>query len=96
MSFTTIWTFKVKPEAVEEFRDYMKTELVNTRRFDGCENATSLSGADDPSTMVFVVRWSNRSNYDAYLAWRKSTGDNARTNSLVESGSAMLFEAAGF
>jgi len=95
MSVTTIWTFKVKPDAVDEMHDYMKSELTNTRRFKGCEEASSLVGADDPTAMVFVVRWSERGNYEAYLAWRKSTGDNAKTNSLIESGSAVLYEAAG-
>lgn len=94
MTVVTIWEFDVKKEALVEMREYLAEELVNTRKFKGCQGVTSLSGHDDPNILMFVVSWADKTAYEEYTEWRKGRGDRQKMNSLVNSGSARLFDPA--
>ena len=58
------------PELVE----LLKSALVETRAFSGCEAVEVFSNADDPDSVILWETFAKRSDHEAYLAWRMETG----------------------
>ncbi len=52
----------------------LKTALVDTRAFDGCESIEVFTDADNPDTVVLWEHFETRAHHEAYLAWRVETG----------------------
>ena len=76
MAETVIVTLELalKPEAVEDFCTQIPTMLDETRKFPGFVNITIRRHMDDPNRVVFVEEWAARSDYEAYVEFRTSTG----------------------
>lgn len=75
MSVLAILNFKLKPENVDDLKNWFKNELQHTRAFDGCNELTVHRNQDDPNNLVIVESWESRSHYEKYLAWRVERGD---------------------
>jgi|TARA_Y100000588_G_C13547632_1_gene624760 quinol monooxygenase YgiN len=52
----------------------LKTALVDTRAFDGCESIEVYVDADQPDTVILWEKFATRAHHEAYLAWRVETG----------------------
>ena len=63
----------VKPECVDELREMLKAALPDTRSYDGCHGVTGFVN-EDGRTMLFTERWTSKSHYVQYLAWRTENG----------------------
>lgn len=61
---------EIKPEKVEEFRDFMMSALPDTAAFPGCEYTHLVQSFDDPTKFYFFERWRSKDDCDKYLAWR--------------------------
>ncbi len=75
MSVLVLLEMNVKPENVEDIRNFFRDKLHHTRGFDGCNGLTVHRNQDDPNTMVAVEDWDSRQHYEKYLAWRTERGD---------------------
>jgi len=52
----------------------LKSALVDTRAFDGCESIEVYVDADEPDTVTLWEKFATRAHHEAYLAWRVETG----------------------
>ena len=52
----------------------LKSALVDTRAFDGCESIEVYVDADKPDTVILWEKFATRAHHEAYLAWRVETG----------------------
>lgn len=53
---------------------HLQQNLPDTRASEGCRNLELYIDQDDPDLVSFSMRWDSRERYEAYLAWRASTG----------------------
>jgi quinol monooxygenase YgiN len=74
MSVVVLLDFRVKPDVVEEAREFFKKILPETRAYAGCEGLDVYSNADDPTNIVFYERWQSREHYQKYFSWRTGNG----------------------
>ncbi len=75
MSVLVLLEVSLKPENVNDFTNFMKNELHDTRGFDGCNGLTVHKNQDDSNNMVIVEDWDSRQQYEKYLSWRTERGD---------------------
>jgi quinol monooxygenase YgiN len=52
----------------------LKSALVETRAFEGCESVEVYTDADAPDRVVLWEKFAKRANHEAYMAWRTETG----------------------
>ncbi len=52
----------------------LKSALVDTRAFDGCESIEVYVDADEPDKVILWEKFATRAHHEAYLAWRVETG----------------------
>ena len=57
-----------------ELLELLKGALVETRAWAGCEAVEVFSNADDPDLVILWETFAQRSDHEAYLAWRIETG----------------------
>lgn len=74
MSVVVLLEIKVKPEAVNEVKAFLKDVLPDTRSYAGCQGIDIYNNADDATNFVFYERWDSREHYQKYLSWRTETG----------------------
>ena len=67
----------------------LKSALVDTRAFDGCESIEVYVDLDQPDKVVLWEKFASRAHHEAYLAWRVETG-------LLEMLAPILAEATEF
>ena len=83
MSVLVLLEVSLKPENVDDFMNFMKSELRHTRGFDGCNGLTVHKNQDDSNNMVIVEDWDSRQQYEKYLAWRTERGDLEKLAALL-------------
>jgi quinol monooxygenase YgiN len=74
MSTVVLLDFRVKPDAIEETKKFLKKILPDTRAYPGCEGLDVYTNADDPTNFVFHERWQSKEHYQKYFAWRTENG----------------------
>ena len=52
----------------------LKSALVDTRAFDGCESIEVYVDAAAPDQVILWEKFATRAHHEAYLAWRVETG----------------------
>ena len=71
-----------KPELAEQLKAGFGQNLIGTRAFAGCEEASALVDQDDPNRVVVLMQWESRSSYEAYLQMRSDVGGMDRINAV--------------
>jgi quinol monooxygenase YgiN len=74
MSVHVTTELKTKPEHTEEVVAALSEALPHSLEHDGCEAIHLRRDQDDPSHIVSFTQWTNRRDYENYLAWRTETG----------------------
>lgn len=82
MSVKVILELNLKPEVVEAVKDGFAATLVDTRKFEGCEEISIIQSEDDPNKLLILEQWETRANYEAYLKWRTERGDMDNLNAI--------------
>lgn len=59
-----------RDDVVRFFREMFK----ETRVFPGCEAVELYTVEGSPDDVVIIDRWTDRSDFDRYFAWRAETG----------------------
>lgn len=68
--------FQIRPEKVEEFKDFMQAYLPGTLSYPGCKYSHLMQDQNDSARFWFVERWQSRAAEREYVAWRMSTPDS--------------------
>ncbi len=74
MTITVIFEGKAKATTIEKVKIKLRRWLVDTRKYKGCEQLTTVINQDDPLMIVMIERWQTRQHYKNYLQWREETG----------------------
>jgi quinol monooxygenase YgiN len=74
MSHTVIAEFPCAPGKGAEFLSLLLPALADTRAFAGCQLVETYVDQDKPDLIVLWEKWAQRSNQEAYMAWRAETG----------------------
>ena len=73
MSVMVSLEMKFKPESAEKMLETMKTILVDTRGFEGCQELKSYYEAETHSLLLIEI-WESAAAQQAYLGWRVESG----------------------
>ena len=63
----------VKEDKLEEFFDYMREVLVDTRAYEGCIGLKTYHVVGT-STILLIEEWEKMENQESYMNWRVETG----------------------
>ena len=63
----------VKKERIEDFFDYLRDVLVDTRAYEGCIRLETYHEMEN-STVLLIEEWEKIENQEAYMQWRAETG----------------------
>jgi quinol monooxygenase YgiN len=74
MSVHVTTELRTKPEHTEEVVAALSEALPHSLEHGGCEAIHLRRDQDDPSHIVSFTQWTNRRDYESYLAWRTETG----------------------
>ncbi len=77
-----------------ELLEILKGALVETRAWDGCEAVEVFSNADDPDLVILWETFAQRSDHEAYLAWRIETGLPEALGPYLSGGLEVTYLAA--
>jgi quinol monooxygenase YgiN len=77
MSVVVIVELPIKPDRAEAFRKALPAMLPDTRSRPGCELVECSVSQDQPGLFVFVEKWAERADHEAYLQWRIDRGEFA-------------------
>lgn len=74
MSIAIIVEAKLKPETLEEAKQFFVDNLPDTRNFDGNEGISMNLDEEDPTLMFLVEKWASKEHYEKYHHWREGNG----------------------
>tara|TARA_B100000886_G_scaffold340421_1_gene309859 strand:- start:363 stop:656 length:294 start_codon:yes stop_codon:yes gene_type:complete len=63
----------VKKERIEDFFEYLRNVLVDTRAYNGCIRLETYLEIEN-STVLLIEEWDRIENQEAYMQWRAETG----------------------
>lgn len=89
-------TVTVRLTAALQTPDAVLNELAGalpiTRQREGCRSVKTFVSQDAPRVVTLIQEWDTRQQFEAYIAWRQSTGDLARLLSLTQDGDGATTE----
>ena len=63
----------VKKERIEDFFDYLRDILVDTRAYEGCIRLDTYHEMEN-SKVLLIEEWEKIENQESYMQWRIKTG----------------------
>jgi quinol monooxygenase YgiN len=62
------------PGKAKEVDDFFVAILPDTRAYKGCRSVHAYRHRTDENRMILIEEWDSLADYDAYFAWRNSSG----------------------
>ena len=63
----------VKKERIEDFFNYLRDILVDTRAYEGCIRLETYHDMEN-SKVLLIEEWEKIENQESYMKWRTETG----------------------
>ena len=63
----------VKKDRIEDFFDYLRDILVDTRAYEGCIRLDTYHEMEN-SKVLLIEEWEKIENQESYMQWRNETG----------------------
>tara|TARA_Y100001936_G_scaffold19487_1_gene16507 strand:- start:985 stop:1278 length:294 start_codon:yes stop_codon:yes gene_type:complete len=63
----------VKKERIEDFFNYLRDVLVDTRAYEGCIRLETYHDMEN-SKVLLIEEWEKIENQESYMQWRTETG----------------------
>ncbi|MAV32099.1 MAG: antibiotic biosynthesis monooxygenase [Gammaproteobacteria bacterium] len=82
---------KIKTEKRDEFLEWFKAQLPDTRNYDGCSELSLCTLAAEPAAVDVISKWESQEKYDTYLAWREEEGTLTTLGSFVSEDPVFRF-----
>ena len=73
MTIFALVEFKVKENKLNEFLDFTKQVLPDTRNYEGCVYLKSTVSLDGQK-VVLIEEWETKEHHEKYLKWRLDNG----------------------
>ena len=73
MSILVNLEIPVKKERIEDFFNYLRDILVDTRAYEGCIRLETYHDMEN-SKVLLIEEWEKIENQESYMQWRTETG----------------------
>ena len=73
MSLLVNLEIPVKKERIEDFFNYLRDILVDTRAYEGCIRLETYHDMEN-SKVLLIEEWEKIENQESYMQWRTETG----------------------
>ena len=83
MSIGIIVEARLKPETLEEAKQFFIDILPDTRNFEGNEGISMNLDEDDNTIMFLIEKWESKAHYEKYHHWRESNGSLDQIRSFL-------------
>jgi quinol monooxygenase YgiN len=83
MSTLVTTEFFAQPGRGDDVASLLIEILGESLQYDGCEIIRIVRDQDDPDHVAGVTQWTERHNYDDYLAWRTEHGFTATFEAML-------------
>ena len=74
MSVIVTLELTVKPERLQELKDFFEAVLPDTRAYDGFEGIHVTQDVTDENRVVLIQYWASKEHFEKYITWRTETG----------------------
>jgi quinol monooxygenase YgiN len=74
MTAIVLFDIQIQTNKLGQLQDMLRTALVDTANFEGCQGIYPLRNEDDPYNVVLRQLWDSRAHFESYVAWREKTG----------------------
>jgi len=81
----------VQSDKVEELKAFLKADLPDTGRFEGCQAVSIYQDEDVPASIVVWGTWDSRGHFEKYLAWRTARGDQEALGAMLAEPPAVSY-----
>jgi quinol monooxygenase YgiN len=75
--------FFARPGRVDDVANLLIEILGESLQWEGCETIRIVRDQDDPDHVAGVTQWTERRNFEEYLAWRTERGDSATFEAML-------------
>jgi quinol monooxygenase YgiN len=75
--------FYAQPERGDDVANLLIEILGESLEFEGCEIIRIARNQDDPDHVAGVTQWTERTNFEDYLAWRTEHGFTASFEAML-------------
>ena len=96
MSIGIIVEARLKPETLEEAKQFFIDNLPDTRNFDGNQGISMNLDEDDPTLMFLIEKWESKAHYEKYHHWRESNGSLDQIRSFLARKTKRKFHRNNF
>ena len=86
MSIGIVVEARLKPETVEEAKQFFIDNIADTRNFEGCEGVNVFVDEEDSTIMFLVEIWKSKEHYEKYHHWRLENGSLDQIRSFLDGG----------
>ena len=90
MSTLVLLEVTAKADCVDAVKEFFRTHLPDTRKYDGCQELTGYEH-EDGNIIVQVQHWDSKEHYQKYLAWRVESGVLAELEPLLDGDPSIRF-----
>ena len=73
MSIIATVSLSIKKEAVEEFKNFFKEIIPDTRSYQGCQGVQLYQSKESPTKFTIHAKWDSEEAQKKYLTWRMET-----------------------
>jgi len=91
MSIVATLRLPVQSDKVEQLKAFLKADLPDTRRFEGCQAVSIYQDEDVPASIVVWGTWDSRVHFEKYLAWRTARGDQEALGAMLAGNLAVSY-----
>lgn len=93
MSVDVIFSLQVNHDNREELLSIFAAIFPDTRNYPGCQGVVVTSNEDDVHNIVILEKWNQRSDHEAYLAWRTERGEIEKLAGLLSAAPSITYLA---
>ena len=83
MSVVAIAHLSIKEELTEEFKNYLKETLPDTRSFEGCQGIQLYENKESSTKFIIHAKWTSEEAQKKYIAWRIETGSLEKLTTML-------------
>ena len=74
MSVIVLVNLSIKEKSLEDFKNFFKKIIPDTRSYEGCEGVQLYQNKENPTKFTIHGKWKSVDAQKKYMAWRMEIG----------------------
>ena len=91
MSIIVLVNLSIKGESIEEFKEYFKKIIPETRSYEGCQGIQLYQNTESQTKFTIHAKWTSEEAQKKYMAWRKETGEFEKLSPMLSEPFSMQY-----